>query len=158
MPRPACKTKKPLFHLMAAFFTKDLLQDFFRDEWFQQAVALKDDVTLIELRQLHRNGGSKKSQDALYRVRRTAPDAEETENVVNAKRIEVIAHLCEPMFPPREAVLLHARPVVGRKSPVLPFHSESVRRRTGLRVGMEKFRLLPDIRAVAINADRDVAL
>ncbi len=116
------------------------------------------DSALAEFRELHRNRRHKIAENALDRVCRAAPDAEEAEDVVNPKRVEVAAHLREPLFPPRKAVLHHARPVVGRESPVLALGRKRIRRRAGLHIRVEKFRLLPHIRATTTDADGDVAL
>ena len=65
------------------------------------------------------------AEDAFDRVRRTAPDAEKSEDVVNAKRVEIIPHLREPFFPPRKAVGGHARPVVSGKPQFWPVTAKS---------------------------------
>ena len=145
------------FHLFGGG-AKNFPHNFVSDERFHIAVVVEGNSALAELSDLHRDGGNKKSQNAFNRVRRTAPDTEEAEDVINPKRIEVGAHLFEPLLPPGKTVLFHARPVVGRKAPVLTLRREGVRRRACLHVRMKKFRLLPDIRTVAIDTDGDVTL
>src|SRR5208283_3148956 len=91
-------------------------------------------------------------------VPRNAPDAKEAENVVNAKGVKITTHLREAPFPPIEAVLFHAQPIVSGEAPILAFGGEGVRRRARLHVGVKQRWLLPDIRAVRMDADGNVAL
>ena len=106
----------------------------------------------------NRNRRNEIAEDAFDRVRRAAPDAEKSKNVVNAERVEIISHLREPLLPPRETVGGHARPVVSREAPVLALRGEGIRRRAGLQVHVKQLRLLPRIRAVPIHANGEVAL
>ena len=86
------------------------------------------------------------------------PDAEESEDMVDAEGIEVLRHLAHPRLPPGEAVLLHFLPVIGRESPVLTVRGEGIRRGAGLAVHVEEFRMLPGIHAHAGNTDGKVSL
>ena len=96
------------------------------------------------------------AEDAFDRVRRTAPDTEKSEDVVNAERVKIIAHLRETFFPPREAIGGHAWPVVSREAPVLSLRGEWVGWRAGLHVCVKKFWRLPHVCAVPMHADGNV--
>src|SRR5579872_4926711 len=139
--------KEILFYTPGAV-AKYFLQHGVIDEWPAESFGIKRDAARGEFCDVHRHGGHEITKNAFDCILRNAPDAEETENVVNAKGIEVATHLRKTTLPPVKAVLFHARPVVGRKAPVLTFGGEGVRRRAGLHVGVKQFRLLPDFRAV----------
>ena len=128
------------------------------DEWLRQTLAVKNNSARRKFFFLHRDRRDEMAEDAFHRVRRAAPDAEETEDVVYAERVEIISHLREPFFPPRKTVVRHARPVVSGEAPVLALRRERIRRRARLQLQVEKFRRLPRIRAVLTDADGDVAL
>ncbi len=89
---------------------------------------------------------------------RNSPDAEETEHMVDAVGIKELRHILESANPPHTAVVDHLLPVVSRESPVLTVDRESIRWSTSLRVKVEILRLMPYITAVAVHADRNVAL
>ena len=78
--------------------------------------------------------------------------------MINAEGVEIVGHLREALFPPREAVGGHARPVVSGEAPVLTFRRKWIGRCSGLHRHVEKLWGLPRIRAVAEHADGDVAL
>ncbi len=86
------------------------------------------------------------------------PDAEETQDVVDAVGVEVFGHIAEAAYPPLAAVLEHLIPVVGGEAPVLTVDREGVGRCTSLTVEVEVARLHPDVAAVAAHADGDIAL
>src|SRR5712664_1940522 len=96
--------QEPALH-DCALIAEDLLQDLVRDERFEQTVAVKGDSAPIKLRRSQGNGRNKNSQNAFHGVRGTAPDAEESEDVVDAKGVEVGTHLRETLLPPGETIL-----------------------------------------------------
>ena len=108
------------------------------DEWPGEAIEVKRDAAGGEFGGPHRNGGHKITENAFDRVKRDAPDAEEAQNVINAKSVEVTTHLRQAPLPPIKAVLLHARPIVSGKAPILALGGEGVRRRAGLHVGVKQ--------------------
>lgn len=98
------------------------------------------------------------SEQSAYAVGRYRPDAEEAEYVVDAVSVEVLRHVLEAAHPPLASVGNHAVPVVRWEAPVLSVHRECVWRSTCLRVEVEVFGFVPYVAAVAVHADRNVAL
>ena len=96
-------------------------------------------------------------QAALFRLG-DLPDAEETQDVVDAEGVEVFGHLAQAALPPGIAVFCHFIPVVGGEAPVLAVFREGVRRCAGLRVHVEELRVAPGVHAGRTDADRKVAL
>ena len=64
------------------------------------------------------------------------------EDVINAEGVEIISHLRETAFPPREAIGRHARPIVSGEAPVLTFRRKRIRRCARLHIQVEEFRRL----------------
>jgi hypothetical protein len=85
------------------------------------------------------------------------PDAEESEDVVDAEGVEVAAHLPEARLPPGEVVLAHLLPVVGREAPVLPVGAEEVGRGARRGVEVEELRVPVGFGAVGAHPDGQVA-
>ncbi len=81
---------------------------------------------------MDRQAGNKPTHDSLYSVRWNAPYTKESENMIDTKRIEVIAHLLKPLFPPGKPVFLHLLPVIRGELPVLTDGSKIIRRCAGL--------------------------
>ena len=106
----------------------------------------------------HAERRRKLSCEGVNAVDRYRPDAEEAEHMVNAVSIKILRHVLETAFPPQASVFDHALPVVGGEAPVLSVHRESVWRSACLRVEVEIMRLMPHVAAVAVHADRYVAL
>mmetsp|Transcript_68060 Transcript_68060/g.168157 ORF Transcript_68060/g.168157 Transcript_68060/m.168157 type:complete len:274 (-) Transcript_68060:954-1775(-) len=86
------------------------------------------------------------------------PNAEETEDVVDTIRVEVVGHGAEACTPPREAVLTHVLPVVGGESPVLAFLCVVVGGGACLLVHVEQVGLEPCVNGVVVDADGQVSL
>ncbi|MBR4822069.1 MAG: 4-alpha-glucanotransferase, partial [Bacteroidales bacterium] len=86
------------------------------------------------------------------------PDAEESQDMVDAECVEVLRHLAQAALPPRIVILGHLVPVVGRESPVLPVHGKRIRRCAALRIHVEQVGMAPCIHARAADADGQVAL
>ena len=118
------------------------------------------EVETIALYLLARHGERRLelSEQSTYAVGRNSPYAEEAEHMVDAVSVEILSHVLEAAHPPLATVCYHAVPVVCRESPVLSVHRESVWRSTRLRVEVEVFGLVPYVAAVAVHADRNVAL
>ena len=93
----------------------------------------------------------------MYGIHRNLPDAEETENMVDAVSVEVFRHLAETCFPPCEAVAVHLFPVVCRETPVLTEDREVIRRCACLAVHVEELGIDPGVDACARYADWNVA-
>lgn len=91
-------------------------------------------------------------------VGRDLPDAEETQDVVDAIGIEIGGHVAETLSPPQIAVAGHALPIVGGELPVLPFLAECIGRGSGGCVKAEELRMLPSVHRVAVDAYGYVAL
>ena len=89
------------------------------------------------------------TQQAVNGIHRDLPDAEETEDMVDAVCVEVFGHLAEARFPPSEAVSVHHFPVVSREAPVLTEDREFVRRSTGLTIHIEQVGVNPGVDACA---------
>src|SRR4051812_39608123 len=113
---------------------------------------------MFEFRWKHRERGNKIPKNAFHCVQRNAPDPKETKNAIDAEGVEILTHLREPLLPPPKAAFLHDRPIVSRKSPVLPFFSEWIRRGSRLDVHVIQLRALPRIRAVPVYAYRKIPL
>jgi hypothetical protein len=77
--------------------------------------------------------------------------------MVDAEGIEIQAHLREALFPPRETIGFHTRPIVGRKAPVLALFGKIIGRRACLTAHIIQFGRYPGIAAVAVNADWNIA-
>ena len=97
------------------------------------------------------------AEQTVQRIGRYLPDAEETEDVVDAVDVEILPHFAQPRPPPAVAVARHRLPVVGREAPVLPRCGKGVGRRSGLPVEMEEVRILPYVGARRTDADRNIA-
>ncbi|MPM52674.1 hypothetical protein SDC9_99434 [bioreactor metagenome] len=91
-------------------------------------------------------------------MHRDLPNAEKAQNMIDAVSIKIIRHFTESIFPPGVALLFYRKPIVSGKSPILPEEGKIIRRRTGLRIHIEKITRCPGIYAVAIDSDRDIAL
>src|SRR5262249_27610698 len=102
-------------------------------------------------------GRNKPPHDPLHFIFRNAPNTKETQDMIDAKRIKVIAHLAESLFPPGKSIFLHSLPVINRESPVLPDDREIIRRSPGLPVHVQKLRSHPCITAIAINTDWNIS-
>src|SRR5262249_22443465 len=137
--------------------SKNFNENSFIDERFCEAFAIKCDATLGKFICPHRNRRHEITHQSLNRVRRDAPDAEESKDVSDSERIEVAAHLLEALLPPAESVRFHPLPVVSWEAPVLPLVSKRVRRRAGLHAQIEQLPVLPRVRAVTRNAYRNVS-
>ena len=77
------------------------------------------------------------------------PDAEESQDMVNAVGVEVLCHLAEAVHPPAAVVLHHLIPVVGGESPVLAVGRERIGWGTGLLTHVEVAGFYPSLYAVA---------
>ena len=137
---------------------ENFLQHRVVDERLGHPLAVEVNPARGKFARLQRQRRHEIAENALDRVRRTAPDAEKSENMVNAKRVEITPHLRKPPLPPGEAVGGHARPVVSGKAPVLALGGKRIRRRARLHVQMVQLRRLPGVRAMPIDADGNVAL
>ena len=145
------------FHFFA-IIRKNLLQHIVGDERFQKPLRIEQHAAVAEFFQFDGDGRDEIAQDAFHRILRNAPYAEETQDVINAKGVEVTSHLLESLAPPCKAVLFHARPIVRGEPPVLALHSEGVGRRAGLHIHVEQFRLLPCVGPMPGHADGNVSL
>ena len=100
----------------------------------------------------------KLSEQSAHGVDGYLPDAEEAKNMVYAVGVEVVGHTGEAAVPPLAAVVEHSLPVVGGEAPVLPIYGKIIGWSTRLTVETEVAGLHPHIAALAVNADRYVAL
>jgi hypothetical protein len=117
---------------------------------------IKRNAPVLELIYADRQRRNKGTQDAFHRMFRNAPDAEKTKDVIDTERIEIITHLQETLAPPFKTVFLHAVPVVGRETPVLPFYRKIVRRRPGLLIHVVQIGRRPRIATVPENTDGNI--
>src|SRR4051812_40026824 len=103
---------------MVCEVTESLIDDIIIDERFAIALFIEPQSIFTELDIMNGETWNEVSHDALHCMRWNAPDAKEAKNMIYAKGIEVIAHLLEAEFPPKETIVLHALPIVGREFPV----------------------------------------
>src|SRR5436190_21392599 len=101
-------------------------------------IRVKWDVARRKIRLGNRHRGNEIAQNAFHGVRRNTPDPEESQDVINAKGVEVAAHLFETLLPPGEAVILHSRPVISGKPPILSLFRKRIGRRASLHVEVIK--------------------
>ena len=139
-------------------FAEDAPQDVVTNERLRHEVALEAQTKAVDFVFAHGQSRRELPQQALHTVGGDFPNAEETENVVDAVGREVLRHVGETTLPPQIAILAHGLPVVGGEAPVLPIGREGIGWRTGLSVQIEIERFYPCFHRVARNADGDVAL
>src|ERR1700733_8564754 len=137
---------------------KDVPQDRIAYKWPGIPVIIEPDVPLLELHPMDGNSRVKMAQDPFHHFHRDAPDTKESQDMIDAEPVEIIAHVRETALPPGVTVFLHFLPVVGRKTPVLPLDGEVVGRSAGLHIHMVKPWFHPGITAVAVDTDGDIAL
>ena len=143
---------------IVGFLMEHTLQSPVCDERIGEALLLEVETIAADLVGGHAKCGSELAEQTVYRVDRYLPNAEETEYVVDAVGIEELRHVLEATHPPLTTVFEHLVPVVGREAPVLTVDREVIGRRTGLSVEVEVAWLHPHVAAIAVHADRDVAL
>ena len=120
--------------------------------------AVDGQVHEIDLVRRIRQGRVEMAHHSARELDGNLPDAEETEDMVDAERVEIAAHLAQARLPPGEIVLRHLLPVIGREAPVLPVRAEIVGRCAGRGVEVEELRVPVGLRAVGAHADGQVAL
>ena len=86
------------------------------------------------------------------------PNAEESEDMVDAVSVEIFVHLAQPLLPPGKAGLGHLVPVIGRETPVLAVGAEGIRRSPRLHVEVEELRRHPGVGAGAAHPDGKIPL
>ena len=123
----------------------------------QELFTERESVTFY-LFTAHGKGGYKLSQQSMHGIHRDFPDAEESQNVVDAVGVKVFSHLLETFHPPFITVVLHHIPVIGGETPVLPVDREIIGWSTGLSVEVEIIRFCPGFYTVATDTDGDVPL
>src|SRR5438132_2837118 len=89
---------------------------------------------------------------------RDAPDTEKAKYMIYSESIEIITHLLKALLPPGKTIFSHFLPVISREAPVLTGYSKIIGWCTGLYIDMIKFRMLPCISAVTIDADWNISL
>ena len=77
--------------------------------------------------------------------------------MIDTEAIEIVFQLAETLLPPREIIILHRIPIIGREPPVLTVHGEIVRRGTGLAVHIEIFRFHPRFDTRTVHPNRQIA-
>ena len=97
------------------------------------------------------------SHHSVFIGRRYFPYSEESQHVVDAEGIEVLAHLPQAAFPPGKVVFSHRIPIVCGEAPVLSVAGEIIGRCPGTGVEVEKFRMKMRIGAVGAHAYRKIA-
>src|SRR5450432_2111058 len=97
---------------------------------------IEPDIPVVEFAAIDGYGRRKMSQDTLYGFHRDAPYPEKTQDMIDAKGVEIIAHLLKAPLPPGKAVFFHHFPVISRETPVLSFDRKIVRRGAGLLIHM----------------------
>src|ERR1043166_9009640 len=105
--------------------TKCLTKNFIIDKWFTITIVIKPDPFFTKLFYINRNGRNKIPHDTFDSLHGNTPDAKETEDMIDSKCIEIIAHLLKSLPPPRKTILLHPFPIVSGKAPVLSFNSKT---------------------------------
>ena len=119
---------------------------------------VKPDIFFLEFYPVHRNGRCKMTQDAFDHIHRDTPDPEKAQDMIDPECVEIIAHVFESLFPPGIAIVSHLFPVVGRKTPILPFDGKIIGRGPRLLIHVIELRRHPGITAIAVNANRDIPL
>ena len=128
------------------------------NERTEESVLLEVQAVALNLLTGHAEGWGKLSEQTMHAIHRDFPDAEEAEHMVDAIGIKELRHILEAAGPPLATVLQHLIPVVGRESPILTIHREVIWWSTRLTVQIEVLRLHPDIAAVTMYTDRNIAL
>ena len=123
-----------------------------------EALLLEVETIAADLVGCHAKCGSELTEQTVYRVDWNLPDAEEAEHVVDTVSIEELRHVLETAYPPLATVFEHLVPVVSREAPILTVDREVIGWRTGLSVEVEVAWLHPYVAAIAVHANRDVAL
>ena len=146
-----------LFHPFA-LFSKHAIKNILADERRSHKVFLEIKTETSYFLWRHRKRWRELTEQSLHTVTWNFPNAEESENVVNAISREILRHFCESAFPPAITVLLHHFPVVSGEAPVLSVSRESIGWRTGLTIHVEIIGFNPSFNRVARDADGNIAL
>jgi len=131
---------------------KEGVQRFQVETGYRQFVGIRATHRLQFLWRI-RHGWIELAQQTSHGVFGNFPDAEETEDVVDAVSIHIQGHVSETPLPPVVIVLSHACPVIRGEAPVLSGRRKAVRRGAHLYAGVEQFGLVPGFHAVAVYPD-----
>ena len=143
---------------IVGFLMEHTLQCPVGDKRCGEALLLEVETIAADLVGCHAKCGSELTEQTVYRVDWNLPDAEEAEHVVDTVSIEELRHVLETAYPPLATVFEHLVPVVSREAPILTVDREVIGWRTGLSVEVEVAWLHPYVAAIAVHANRDVAL
>ena len=139
-------------------FTEHAVKNILVDERTCHEILLEVQAEVLDFFYTHRQCRNELAEQTMYGMRRNFPDAEESEDVVDAVGGEVFGHLAEAFLPPQVVVLFHHVPIVGRESPVLSVGREGIGWCARLSVHVEVIRFNPGFHAVSADTDRNVPL
>src|SRR5690606_7647348 len=118
--------QKILFDFFCSF-TENFLQHLVSNIRLTKSFIIEPYTSLGKLIYMHRNTRVKVAHDPLHSIDRNTPYPEKTQNMINAKSIEIQAHLPKTLPPPCKIILLHTGPVISREPPVLACGGKIVR-------------------------------
>src|SRR5919109_3416771 len=78
------------------------------DKRFAITLVVEPDAPLFKFEQTDRYGRNKGAHDPFHGMNGNAPDAEKTEYMIDAKRVEIIAHLDKALMSPFKTIGGHS--------------------------------------------------